>query len=169
MDELTHSWFHDTVSALAYSFAREHVGTDRPEFRPPFNDLTKFLLQQQAQLPDYLRAPMRLATLGFDLLGCLHNGRLFHSRPPAARARQIAAWKNSRLSFQRDLIRYYESLATFALYSRQSALREAAGSFDLADRTGKNVAAPGQREMRCDIAVIGSGPGGAITACLLAE
>ena len=112
---------------------------------------------------------MRLATLGFDLLGCLHNGRLFHSRPPAARARQIAAWKNSRLSFQRDLIRYYESLATFALYSRQSALREAAGSFDLADRTGKNVAAPGQREMRCDIAVIGSGPGGAITACLLAE
>jgi len=36
-----------------------------PHFQPPFNDLTGFILQQHAQMPDYLRGPMLAATLGF--------------------------------------------------------------------------------------------------------
>src|SRR5690349_16220634 len=103
-------WFHDAVSALAYSLAQPHANA--PELQPPFNDLTQFILTQQAQMPDYLRGPMRAATLGFDLAG-------FHRQPPGKRAQQIERWKNSTRGFQRDLVRYFESLALLALYSRE--------------------------------------------------
>ena len=153
--------FHDAVSALAYSLAQPHAST--PELQPPYNDLTQFILAQHAQMPDYLRGPMLAATLGFDALG-------FHRQSPERRAKKIAVWKNSRLSFQRDFIRYHESLATLALYSREPARRSPTRRESRAElkRAGSELGAP-PNELRAEIVVIGSGPGGAITACLLAE
>src|SRR5205814_4325341 len=100
----------------------------------PYNHLTRFVLRQHAQLPDYLRGPMLAATIGFDLLGIIRSGRLFHGRPASVRRKQISAWKNSGISMQRDLIRYYESLATLALYSRE-ARRAQGGSLAENSRT----------------------------------
>ena len=159
-------WFHDTVSALAFSLAQPHANT--PEFQPPHNDLTRFILTQHAQMPDYLRAPMQLAALGFGGFGLL-KGKPFHAQPPELRAKQIAAWKNSGIGFQRDLIRYFESLATLALYSRDLERRSPTRRVSEieAQLAGPEAGAP--VESRAEIAVIGSGPGGAITACLLAE
>ncbi len=161
------NWFHDTVSALAYSLAQLHETS--PELSPPHNDLAKFILAQHAQLPDYLRAPILAATLGFDAAGILQGGQRFHRQSAAKRAPQIAAWKNSNRGFQRDVIRYFESLATLALYSRteqQDPGRPVAGDSKML--TAKVLDAP-PHELRAEIVVIGSGPGGAITACLLAE
>ncbi|MEK7707475.1 MAG: GMC family oxidoreductase N-terminal domain-containing protein, partial [Verrucomicrobiota bacterium] len=158
-------WFHDTVSALAYSLARPHERHE-PLCRP-HNDLTQFILAQHALMPDYLRTPMLAATLGFDTFGLLKGGKRFHRQPPEKRARQIAAWKYSAVGFQRDLIRYFESLALVALYSRGGA-----GSPLPAAQTNDNgahgVARPTTAQ-RAQIVVVGSGPGGAITACHLAE
>jgi choline dehydrogenase-like flavoprotein len=168
MNTKGHQWFHDAVSALTYSLAHPHEIA--PRLSPPHNDLTQFILTQYAQMPDYLRTPILLATLGFDSIGMLKGRKRFHRQPPEERARQITAWKNSGPGFQRDLIRYYESLATLALYSRapehRSPIRN--GSELSAQRAGSETSAPA-REQRAEIVVIGSGPGGAITACLLAE
>src|SRR6266705_1951617 len=133
MELLANPWFHDVVSALVYSLAEGHASS-HAALNPPYNDLTRFVLRQHAQMPDYLRAPMLAVTIGFDLLGIMRTGHLLHSRPAAVRAKQIAAWKNSRLSIQRDLIRYYESLATLALYSRE-AQRAQSGSLRESSRT----------------------------------
>jgi choline dehydrogenase-like flavoprotein len=129
------------------------------------------VLEQQARLPDYLQSPMKLATLGFDLLGCLHTGRLFHSRPAPVRARQLAKWKSSEFAFHRDLMRYYESLVAFALYSRSPARTSdvASSTIPAQQLDTSHPPANSQPELQCEIAVIGSGPGGAITASLLAE
>lgn len=158
-------WFHDVASALVWSLAQPHAGP--PELSPPHNDLTQFIRTQQAQLPDYLRAPMKLVAWLFD-----HGGwpflMAFHALPPEARARRIAAWKNSRMGFARDFIRYFESLTTLALYSRDPERRaELPPESDDSKSTGPEAGAPA--ELRAEIVVIGSGPGGAITACLLAE
>lgn len=159
-------WFRDVASALAYSLASPHETT--PELSPPHNDLTQFILIQHAQLPDYLRAPMKLAALGFDAFGILAAGKRFHRQAPGLRARQIANWKNSRVSLRRDFIRYVESLATLALYSRNEEPRLSHPSLQRTGQgTGSETSAP--TELRAEIVVIGSGPGGAITACLLAE
>jgi choline dehydrogenase-like flavoprotein len=162
------SWFHDVASALAYSLAHPHETA--PELAPPHNDLTQFILTQHAQMPDYLRAPVKLAALGFDTFGLLRGGKPFHCQSPEQRAKQITAWKNSRIGFQRDLIRYFESLATLALYTRgerRAPLRPigAQASAGSPDQLKLEL----QSELRAEIVVIGSGPGGAITACLLAE
>ena len=160
-------WFHDTVSALAYSLARPHESS--PQFVPPHNDLVRFILAQHAQMPDYLRAPMQLATLDFDGTG-LARGKPFHRQSPESRERQITAWRNSRLRFKRDFIRYYESLATLALYSRGLEHRSPTQlvSQNSTEQAGSR-AGPSSCQLRAEIVVIGSGPGGAITACLLAE
>jgi choline dehydrogenase-like flavoprotein len=159
------NWFHDVVSALAYAAAQPHETT--AQLTPPHNDLTRFILTQHAQMPDYLRGPMKLAALGFDLAGWPIHPR-FHHRAAAARARQIAAWKDSGISFQRDLIRYFESLATLALYSRKSERRPPAW-LESEPLRPAGPEAGASAELRAEIVVIGSGPGGAITACLLAE
>ncbi len=116
-------------------------------------------------MPDYLRAPMLAAMLGFDAAGFFTAGKAFHSQPPELRRRQIAAWKNSSSGFKRDFIRYFESLATFALYSRDNE-RTSSKSPEISI---KNVIQNTGAELPAEIVVVGSGPGGAITACLLAE
>jgi choline dehydrogenase-like flavoprotein len=166
MSARANQWFHDIASALAYSFAHPHETT--PELAPPHNDLTRFILTQHAQMPDYLRAPMKLAALGFDTFGVLHGGKRFHRQLPSQRAKQIATWKNSNFSFQRDLIRYFESLATLALYSRTERRSPDLPANALAPARG-SLKSDASEELRAEIVVIGSGPGGAITACLLAE
>ena len=160
----------DVVSALAYSFAQPHAQPGRADLQAPYNDLARFMLCQQANLPDYLRAPIRAATLAFDLTGLLRAGQPFHSQPPASRRRQLEAWKNSRLGFRRDLMLYYESLATLALYSRQAEgpERDPTASPAPTAQADRVISVPA-RQLRCAIAVVGSGPGGAITACVLAE
>jgi choline dehydrogenase-like flavoprotein len=158
-----HLWFHDAVSALTYSFAEQNETS--VAFSAPFNDITRFILRQRGQMPDYLRAPMLAATLGFDAAGFLKGGKCFHRQAPELRKRQIAAWKYSHTGFKRDLIRYYETLATFALHSRDNAEARPGRPESFQENIIENPAA----ESHAEIVIIGSGPGGAITACLLAE
>src|SRR5262249_5115703 len=121
---------------------------------------------QHARMPDYLRLPLQMAAQGFDASALLYAAQFFHSLPPEARARQISAWKGSSVGFKRDLMRYFESLALLAIYSRDSfsAHKSPPGSVE-----STHVIREPRPEMNHEVVVIGSGPGGAITACLLAE
>lgn len=160
------NWFHDVTSALAYSLAQPHEVT--PALAPPHNDLTRFILTQHAQMPDYLRTPMTLAAASFDTAGMVRGGKRFHTQSLENRARQITSWKKSRVSFQRDFIRYFESLTTLALYSRDSERQFSSRPESEAIQRSETLSSP-TAELRAEIVVIGSGPGGAITAGLLAE
>ncbi|SPE61076.1 Uncharacterized GMC-type oxidoreductase y4nJ (modular protein) [Verrucomicrobia bacterium] len=172
MSNAASRWFHDTVSALVYSFAEGHATS--PLLEPPHNDLTQFILAQHRRMPDYLRTPMLAATLTFDLLGILQGGTRFHRQPPARRKPRIEKWKDSNRAFPRDLMRYFESLALVALYSRLSADAPESGSLAPSSPAGNDalhtrVIETPNPELHAHNVVIGSGPGGAISACLLAE
>ena len=172
VNERLNSWFHDTVSALAYAVGQGRAEIARPDLQPPYNDLTQFVLRQHVCMAAYLRGPLMAATLGFDLSAILRSGQRFHKLPLANRSRQIEAWRNSKVGFKRDLIRYFESLALLELYSRESAGKEAVSAANAEpptrDVSGQVIHLP-PPESHYEIVVIGSGPGGAITACLLAE
>jgi len=177
MRRLIQSGYHDAVSALAYSLAGAQSGAGGAGLPPPYNDVTAFILRQQARMPDYLRGPMLAATLGFDCLGLARTGHRFHTQPAVPRQRQIDSWKNANFGFARDLVRYYESLALLALYSRgtgstlprlATASAPTGGGAAQLDAASNVLSDPGT-DLRCEIVVVGSGPGGAITACLLAE
>lgn len=111
--------FPETVSALCYEIGDWHFAEgDNAALAPPYNDLAEFVLEQWARMPDYLRQPMRLGTLGFSLSALMRGGRFYHRSDVLQRRRHRMAWRSSSLSAQRDLMRFYESLATLALYSR---------------------------------------------------
>jgi choline dehydrogenase-like flavoprotein len=158
-------WFHDTVSALAYTLAAPHAADGPPELAAPFNDLTQFVLRMHGDMADYLRMPVLAATLGFDSTALPLAGRPFHSLPADLRRKIVDAWKKSPVGGCRDLMRFYESLVTLALFSRMD---EPWTQYPDSPPPTPLVPAPGAK-LSCEVAVIGSGPGGAITACLLAE
>ena len=110
--------FEYTVSAICYSFAKQRTEKDDLVFAPPYNDLVRFVLFQHSQMTDIFRMPLIVATLFFNMYGVVYGGKFFHRLPHSARLKQIASWKRSKLSFCRDLIRFYESLTVVSLYSR---------------------------------------------------
>jgi hypothetical protein len=120
--------FSETVSALCYEIGDWHFAEgDNAALAPPYNDLAEFVLEQWARMPDYLRQPMRVATVGFGWSALARSGRLYHTSDVVRRRRHRMAWRSSSLSAPRDLMRFYESLATLALYSRP-ILRAAAAN-----------------------------------------
>ena len=111
--------FQNTVSALCYEIAGEQGGTAGTcqLLGPPYNDITRFVLEQHGRMPQVLREGVRLATVLFAV-AAIPRGALFHRLPPQRRRLQLAAWSASRLGPCRDLLKLYSSLAILALYSR---------------------------------------------------
>ncbi|MCS7336712.1 MAG: GMC family oxidoreductase [Verrucomicrobiae bacterium] len=162
-------WFHDTVSAIAYSAARQLVPAQGPEeLGPPYNDVARFILREHERMADYLRFPLQIVTLAFDIAALPSARQMFHRLPPAERQRLIARWKSARLGPMRDLIRFYESLAAIALFERGTTAHGQARTYG-AQTHIQNVIETPPDTIRSEIVVIGSGPAGAITATLLAE
>jgi hypothetical protein len=111
--------FQETISAICYEIGDWHfASSDSPLLAPPYNDVAEFVLEQWAQMPDYLRQPIRAATVVFDLGALARGRRLYHRSGVSRRRLHRLAWRSSALSPFRDLMRFYESLATLALYSR---------------------------------------------------
>ncbi len=165
MESSVNPAFHDIVSALVDSLVAQRAEVQRPELAPPYNDVTNFVLREHSRMAGGLREAMMAATFGFDLQGLL-RGSCFSRLSPENRARQIESWRNSPISVQRDLIRFYESLTILGLHSRKFFRYNATPPTETA-HAGVVTAPP--EELRCEIAVVGSGPGGSITAALLAE
>ncbi len=119
--------FRETVSAICYEIGEFHfAAADAPELAPPYNDVAEFVLEQWQRMPDYLRLPIRLFTVIFGLWPLARTGCIYSRNPLGARRLQRMLWRSSRLAPFRDLLRYYESLATLALYSRPIHRRDAA-------------------------------------------
>jgi choline dehydrogenase-like flavoprotein len=156
---------HDTACALAYSLAAELADPAEPGLQPPYNDIAQFILREQARMMDFLRPPMKLATLGFDELAWLVIGQSFHRAPMVKREKFIQWWKKLPLGATRDFLRFHESLAALALHSRALSTEPPQ---ELDGTPGAVVRDP-PAQSRCEVLIIGSGPGGSITGCLLAE
>jgi hypothetical protein len=109
--------FPDTVSALTYSIIRERCADPPADAGFPHNRVTRFVLEQHARMPDYLRLPLALLTLAFDAWAIPFTGSPFHRLPHERRWRQVLAWKRSSLGVRRDLIRFYESLVIFGWHA----------------------------------------------------
>ena len=105
--------FSAAVSALTYSVILARCGEIAAA---PANRATDYVLGNHARLPDFLRLPLRLATLGLDASTLITTGKPLHQLPHHERWRRIEGWRESRLSILRSLLRFYEGLALFAWY-----------------------------------------------------
>ena len=103
-------FFTNTVSALCYSLIDYRFKSSPIPQHFPNNSVVNFVIEQQNRMPDYLRFPLFILTLIFDIWGLLRTGLFFHAQSPSVRQQQIQSWKSSPLQICRDLIRFYESL-----------------------------------------------------------
>jgi choline dehydrogenase-like flavoprotein len=172
--------FENAVSALSYSFIRGHFGARAGEPGPRWNRTVRFVLDQHGRMPDYLRLPLKVLTLLFVHWSNLPRLGSYRALDPDRRWRRIERMRSSVLGPFRDLIRFYEGLTVFGFHTE---LAEAAGvpgtdaarvhAMSCADvaaqRTANTAASQLAPAVDSEIVVIGSGPGGAIAACLLAE
>jgi choline dehydrogenase-like flavoprotein len=152
--------FKDTVAALAETFISARYGEAAAADTALVGDAADFVLAQHARMPDYLRLPFFGATLFFSLSALATSGGLFHRLSDEKRQKHIRLAKKAGPFC--DLMRFYEGLSIFAY---GEALERGAQSPAPAAPAAHNAFAGEQ----CDVVVIGSGPGGAITAALLAE
>jgi hypothetical protein len=110
--------FHATVSALVYSLIEERCRDAAVKDPAENNRVVRFILDQHRRMPDYLRLPLKLLTVAFDLWSVPRHLQRFHGLPHDLRWRQVQSWKRSRFGVRRDLIRFYESLAVFGWYAQ---------------------------------------------------
>lgn len=165
------------VSALVYAMVDER-SRDRT-FAPGListNAVVQFVLEQQSRMPDYLRLPVRLATWLLAADSLKNNFKPWHKQTLAQRQAQLAVWRNSPVAPFRDFIRLYESLVTLAFESLAAGLPAPVEielkSFEKSaslEYPHPAIASHSPGRLKSDVAVIGSGPGGAITSTLLAE
>ena len=158
MNSFFNNWFRNTVSALVYT-SIEASGTERRGSGK--NEVVEFVLRQHAAMPDYLRLPLAGLTIVFDFSGLLIGGCLFHRQEIHSRHALREVWRCSPIGPCRDMVRFYDSLALLAWNSERDAQSKEPNHF----YTKSKLVSAALRQ----VAVIGSGPGGAITAALLAE
>jgi hypothetical protein len=70
--------FEGAVSALCYAFIRGHFAARAGAPGPAWNRTARFVLDQHARMPDYLRLPLKVLTLLFVRWSC------FPRLPPTA-------------------------------------------------------------------------------------
>lgn len=109
--------FTNTVSAITCSVIREQCSFTEAARSCSPSHVTRFVIEQHGRMPQYLRLPLKVLTLILDAWTLPVTGRPFHSLPHERRWRVIESWKHSPMSFRRDLIKFYESLAIFGCYS----------------------------------------------------
>lgn len=109
--------FDATVSAVTYSIIEERVDKRENPRTILYNRVTCFVLEQHARMPDYLKLPIRALTLVLDASAIPASRKPLHCLAHAQRWHQIEAWKSSRITLKRDLIKFYESLAIFGWHS----------------------------------------------------
>ena len=105
--------FPATVSALTYSIVRERCGETVPL---PLNRVVVYVLGCHSRLPDFMRWPLRIATVGLDASTMLTTGKPLHLLSHEERWRRIERCRVSRLGLLRNLLRFYEGLAIFGWY-----------------------------------------------------
>lgn len=108
-------------------------------------------------MPDFLRWPIRVLTVFFDISGLVLFLRPFRGQTPAQRGVQMDFWRQSVLAPFRDFMRLCDSLVTLS--------RNDGGPTD----PGYNCAPAIAHPATCEVAIIGSGPGGAIAGTLWSE
>jgi choline dehydrogenase-like flavoprotein len=166
--------FENAVSALCYAFIRAHFGGRAGAAGPTWNRTVRFVLDQHARMPDYLRLPLKILTLLFVRWSGLPHLGSFHHLDAERRWRRIDNMRRSRIGPFRDLIRFYEGLTIYGFHEEVARADAAAAPVPAPAVLGTAGAGSGPPaelapDLDSDIVVIGSGPGGAITACLLAE
>lgn len=110
--------FRGIVSAICDTIAEGRRPAPKSPMGGPYEDVSAYVLTCLAEMPKLFAFGIQVLTLFFALGGILYAGRPFQQNSGEARRRQWTRWRTHRFSAMRDFVRFYESIATLALFSR---------------------------------------------------
>lgn len=105
--------FNKTVARLTETIRADRLASLYPDIDENCEGAVRFVLQQHARLPDWVRPPLRSFTLLFDLMGIVYGGRVFHRQPIQLRSRLWQRCRRGSFGPFRDLMRFYEAMVVF--------------------------------------------------------
>jgi choline dehydrogenase-like flavoprotein len=130
------------------------------------DELLHFIWLEFYQLPLLIRIVITCLILCFSLSGVSFGFTVFHLLNKNMQQKQIMSWQKSNFSIANLLIQFFQSLVLLKLYSDKTI----EPNHILPSPLSKGlINLKNQKKLTTEVAVIGSGPGGAITATLLAE
>ena len=97
------------IEAISKDMQRRHSLTESSAVGG-YRAISDAIIEHQQLMPDYLQLPMKTLTWVFDTWGFVLTGERFQRMDAVNQAAHVDRWKNSRLSFCRDFVRFYESL-----------------------------------------------------------
>lgn len=109
--------FQATVEALTNAIVRDLGGDTAADTAAKRQAVSRFVLDQHARMPDYLRFPFKIFTLVFAYWPLPFTGRPFHNLPHDKQAKQVDAWRNSTLRPRKSLIEFFSTLIVFGWYT----------------------------------------------------
>ena len=104
---------YPVISSLTYSMISTFHG--KSEISDPLilNLTANILYRKVFLMPTFLKVPVLILTVVFDLYGLVTTGVKFHKQSPWRRQNQISQWKNSKLEVFPNFIQFYQTLAVF--------------------------------------------------------
>lgn len=156
--------FSTIVSALVYSIIQD-INIRSPHGSK--NAVVSFVLEQHKRMPRYLGLPLFWLTLLFDLSGYLFFFKPFYTNDLGKRFSLINFLRKSRLGPPRDFIRFFYSLAIIGW--ADPYVQASVGNEEQLPTKLKSDSGGDMQVRRFDVVVIGGGPGGVVSATLLAE
>ncbi len=130
------------------------------------DELLNFIWLEFYQLPLLIRIVITVLSLCFSLSGVSFGFTVFHLLNKSLQQKQIISWQKSNFSIANLLIQFFQSLVLLKLYSDKIIKP----SHFLTSPLSKGlINLENKKKLSTEVAVIGSGPGGSITAALLAE
>lgn len=158
-----------TISSLVYTLCLvKNPVPSKPNFLQ-INETVGFVATQIRHMPDFLRFGFAVILFIFNFWSLLTQGNLFFHLAHEKRRDYLERWRNAPLNFQRQFHRLIESLTTLNYYS-----------YNPGNPIKKNNSSPlsphlypqathNKEIIHVQCCVIGSGPGGSVTAATLAE
>jgi hypothetical protein len=104
--------FEKTASAIVYSLVSERFEMGGRAK----NNTVRFVLRQHARMPGFLRIPLAMLTVLFDIACVVCCGSFFHNLPPQKRLGIIKRLRKAPIAALRDFVRFYESMVVVYCY-----------------------------------------------------
>ncbi|MBL8012246.1 MAG: hypothetical protein JNN05_00215 [Candidatus Omnitrophica bacterium] len=121
IDELPQSCTEGFLRPVSVGLVRavllSTMGEDYPLNQESFRMTARYTILKMLGMPAFLRLPMIILTMAFDVCGLLFGGKMFRYLSYEKQRQQFLVWQKSSIGPCRDLIMFYQKMGIFIYFS----------------------------------------------------
>jgi len=158
--------YNKTISSFVYTLCLDKNPASTKAVFLQTNEIVEFVSMQLKGMPKFLSLGVGVILFIFNLWSLLSKGSFFFRLSNKKRRDYLEKWRHAPFSFQRQFYRLIESLVTLKYYSYNY---NDVNTLNKKNHSSPQTATHNEDVIHIECCVIGSGPGGSVTAATLAE